>query len=56
MESLASIALSCGMNFQPYALDCFHNAMWIIEYVILSFAAAADDALVREEDMWQQLI
>lgn len=35
MESMASIALASGMNFQPYALECFDNAMCIIESVTL---------------------
>lgn len=51
MESLASIALSCGTNFQPYALDCFNNSMSIIEYVTLALAVSSDDAIVREEDV-----
>ena len=51
MESLASIALSCGTNFQPYALDCFNNSLSIIETVTLALAASSDDAFVREEDV-----
>lgn len=35
MESLASIALTSGMNFQPYALETFNNAMAMIESVTL---------------------
>eukprot|EP00980_Cylindrotheca_fusiformis_P021477 scaffold8353_cov138-Cylindrotheca_fusiformis.AAC.8 len=38
MESLASIALTCGMNFQPYALETFENAMCVIEQVQLMLA------------------
>ena len=51
MESLASIALSCGTNYQPYALDCFNNSMSIIEHITLALAATSDDVIVREEDV-----
>ena len=51
METLASIALSCGTNFQPYALDCLNHAMSIIEYITLALAVSSDDAVVREEDV-----
>lgn len=36
MEGLASIALTSGINFQPYALRSFDNAMCIIEMTTLS--------------------
>lgn len=47
MESLASIALTCGTNFQPYALETFENSMCVIEQVQLMFATAET---VAEED------
>jgi transportin-1 len=40
MESLASIALVTGMDFQPYALETFENAMCIIEQVQLMLATS----------------
>ena len=40
MESLASIAIVCGANFQPYALETFNNAMCIIESVMLALTTA----------------
>jgi hypothetical protein len=49
MESLASIALVCGTNFQPYALETFDNAMCIIENVTLSLTADGDQ-IENEED------
>ena len=49
MESLASIALTSGMNFQPYALQSFENAMCSIEMVTLQLAASGDDNS-NEED------
>jgi hypothetical protein len=47
MESLASIALTCGMNFQPYALETFENAMCVIEQVQLMLATA--ETVAEEE-------
>lgn len=47
MESLASIALSCGMNYQPFALETFENAMGIIEQMQLILATSDN---VAEED------
>lgn len=48
MESLASIALACGLNYQPYALETFDNAMGMIEQMQLILAttdtAAEEDA------------
>lgn len=51
MESIASVALACGMNFQPYALDCFDNAMSMNETTTLELATTSDDTDVREEDV-----
>ena len=48
MESLASIALACGMNYQPYALETFDNAMCTIEQLQLILAASGDK--VADED------
>ncbi|GAX26877.1 hypothetical protein FisN_9Lh166 [Fistulifera solaris] len=36
MEGLASIAVTSGLNYQPYALRSFDNAMCIIEMTTLS--------------------
>lgn len=47
MESLASISLSCGMNYQPYALETFENAMGIIEQMQLILATTEN---VADED------
>ncbi len=47
MESLASIALACGLNYQPYALETFENAMGIIEQMQLILAT--NDNLAEEE-------
>jgi hypothetical protein len=49
MESLASVALACGMNFQPFALGTFENAMCAIEQVQL-LLAASEFSGVAEED------
>lgn len=48
MEGLGSIALTCGMNFQPYALETFEITMCLIEQVQLLLAASGDK--VAEED------
>jgi hypothetical protein len=42
MESLASVALVCGTNFQPYALEAFDNAMCFIQSTTLSLSADGD--------------
>ena len=47
MESLASVALTCGMNFQPYALETFENSMGIIEQVLLILATS--ETVTEEE-------
>jgi hypothetical protein len=47
MESLASIAVTGGVNIQPIALECFENAMATIEFCSVSLASMdydADDA------------
>ena len=41
MECLASISMTSGKNFQPYALECFENSMGIIEAVQLILASNA---------------
>ena len=53
MESLASIAVTAGMNFQPYALECFDNAMCIIESVtlLLTATSSGDSNIPNEEDV-----
>lgn len=58
MESLASMAVTAGTNFQPYALDCFDHAMGTIESVTLILTASADSdtdddeiAMLSEEDV-----
>ena len=38
MESLASICISCGMNYQPFALETFETSMAVIEQVQLMLA------------------
>lgn len=49
MESLSSIALACGANYQPYALETFEDAMCIIESVTLILTATGDQ-IDNEED------
>ncbi len=44
LESLASTAVTCGVNFQPYALEAFENAMCTIEVVTL-MTATTDNGL-----------
>lgn len=50
MESLSSIALICGTNYQPYALETFDDAMCIIESVTLILTATGDQ-IDNEEDI-----
>lgn len=47
MESLGAIALACGMNFQPFALQTFETCMAIIEQIQLMLATIEDPS---EED------
>jgi len=50
MECLASIAVTSGMNFQPYSLECFDNAMCTIESVTLLLTASGEK-IENEEDV-----
>lgn len=50
MESIASIAMTSGMNFQPFALETFNNAMGMIEAVMLLLATSGDELIENEED------
>ena len=47
LECLASIAMACGRNYQPYALETFDNSMAMIESVTLHLAASGE---VIEDD------
>ena len=47
MESLASVALTCGMNYQPYALETFDNAMAVIEQ--MQMILTTSDNIAEEE-------
>jgi hypothetical protein len=49
MECLASIAVTCGMNFQAYALHSFESAMCVIEMVTLQLATMGDGKIENEE-------
>lgn len=49
LESLASIALVCGANFQPYALQAFDGAMCMIESVTLQLTTTGD-RIEHDED------
>jgi transportin-1 len=42
LECLASIAMVCGMNYQPYALETFDNSMAMIESVTLHLTASGE--------------
>ena len=50
MESLASIAMVSGSNYQPYALESFDNAMAIIEAVQLTLIGSGDQVNEDEAD------
>ena len=50
MECLASIAMTSGMNFQPYSLESFEMAMCTIETVTLSLASSSGDYQVENEE------
>jgi transportin-1 len=49
MESLASVAMTSGMNYQPYSLESFDNAMGIIEAVQLILTASGEKLEHEEE-------
>jgi len=49
MESIASIAMTSGMNYQPYALETFNNAMGMIESVTLLLVTAGE-RIENDED------
>lgn len=50
MESLASIALVIGMNYQPWALETFNDAMCTIESCTMILSASAGDIEDEEAD------
>ena len=50
IESLASVAMVCASNFQPYALQAFESAMCMIETVTLSLATTGEP-IDSEEDV-----
>lgn len=45
METLAIMAYTCGMNFQPFALECFEISMGVIEQVHMVLATTEDPAI-----------
>ena len=49
MESLASIAMTSGMNYQPYALETFNNSMGMIEAVTLLLVTSGE-SMENDED------
>ena len=49
MESLASIAVTTGMNFQPFALEAFENAMGMVEAVQLLLVSSGERLESEEE-------
>ena len=49
MESLASIAVVTGSNFQPFALEAFENAMGMMEAVQLVLVSSGDRIESEEE-------
>jgi transportin-1 len=49
LECLASITVACGMNYQPYALETFDNAMAMIESVTLHLTACGE-MIENDED------
>jgi transportin-1 len=51
MESLASISVTSGINYQPYALESFQNAMAMIESLTLLLASDDDGFIDNEEDV-----
>jgi transportin-1 len=59
MEALASIAVTSGTNFQPYALQSFENAMCIIEMTTLALATTDGDNgnnLLNNEEVYDPII
>jgi len=50
MESLSSIALVCGVNYQPFALETFDTAMSMIESVTLILQASEDGHIDDDQD------
>eukprot|EP00521_Asterionellopsis_glacialis_P016357 CAMPEP_0195301576 /NCGR_PEP_ID=MMETSP0707-20130614/29519_1 /TAXON_ID=33640 /ORGANISM="Asterionellopsis glacialis, Strain CCMP134" /LENGTH=1023 /DNA_ID=CAMNT_0040364555 /DNA_START=240 /DNA_END=3311 /DNA_ORIENTATION=- len=50
MESLSSIALVCGVNYQPFALETFDTAMSMIESVTLILQSSEDGRIDDDQD------
>ena len=49
MESIASVAMACGMNFQPFAMETFNNAIGMIEAVTLLLVTSGETIEHDEE-------
>jgi len=49
LECMASIALACGNNYQPYALETFEKAMAMIEAVTL-YLTTSGERIDNDED------
>lgn len=54
MECLGSITVACGMNFQPWALEVFENAMSMIEACNLVIAHEED--LAEDDELADPII
>lgn len=50
LECMASIALACGNNYQPYALETFEKAMAMIEAVTL-YLTTSGNRIDNDEDV-----
>jgi hypothetical protein len=51
LECTASIALASGMNFQPYALECFEDAMGVVIEAVTLLLTTSDKTDVNEEEV-----
>lgn len=54
MECLGSITVSCGMNFQPWAMEAFENSMSMIE--ACNLVIAHEDDLAEDDELADPII
>ena len=54
MECLASITVTCGLNFQPWAMDAFENSMAMIE--ACNLVISHEEELAEDDELADPII
>ena len=54
MECLASITVTCGLNFQPWAMEAFENSMSMIE--ACNLVISHEEELAEDDELADPII